>query len=179
MPAVLLKTDHAAESVEVSLERTGAGGDETYAARIGAKKFAVVIESTGEGAGWMQLNGRRMPFHVVRANGTVHVWVSGRTYRLDLIERTARRTRDGTAAARRSDLTAPMPGTVLKVLVKVGQQFEAHAPLVVMESMKMEITLSAPHAGRVKEVACRPGQLVAMSAVLMRFDEKDDGSATP
>ncbi len=71
-----------------------------------------------------------------------------------------------------------MPGTILKVFVSVGQRFEAHAPLVVMESMKMEMTLSAPHPGKVKEVACRPGQLVAMGAVLMRFDEKGDAGAT-
>jgi 3-methylcrotonyl-CoA carboxylase alpha subunit len=78
---------------------------------------------------------------------------------------------------RRNDLTAPMPGTVLKVLVAPGQRFEAHAPLVVMESMKMEMTLSAPHAGRVGMIECRPGQLVAMGAVLMRFNEGGDGGA--
>ncbi|KAB2945072.1 MAG: acetyl-CoA carboxylase biotin carboxyl carrier protein subunit, partial [Phycisphaerae bacterium] len=47
------------------------------------------------------------------------------------------------------EVKAPMPGTILKILVKPGDVVTAHQPLVVMESMKMEMTLSASGAGRV------------------------------
>ncbi len=176
MAHVRLKAPGAAEPIDVSLDQTPGDGD-AYTAKFGKKKIGVQVESTGDGSGLLHISGRVVPYHVVRNDGTLYVWVGGRTYRFEVVERTARRSKGGTAAARRSDLTAPMPGTVLKVLVSAGQKFEAHAPLVVMESMKMEMTLSEPHAGKVKEISCKPGQLVAMGAVLMRFDEKNDGDA--
>lgn len=175
MPQVRLKAPGAAEPVEVSLEQSAGDGEE-YTARLGRKKLVFRIDSTGAGAGLLHLNGRLVPFHVVRADGTVFAWVAGRTYRFEIVERAARRSKGGASAGRRADLTAPMPGTVLKVLVAAGQSFEANSPLVVMESMKMEMTLSEPHGGKVKEISCKPGQLVAMGAVLMRF-EKGDGDA--
>jgi len=64
-----------------------------------------------------------------------------------------------------------MPGSILHVNASPGDVFAAHAPLVVMVSMKMEMTLTVPHAGKVKEVCCQPGQLVEIGAVLMRFEE--------
>lgn len=177
MPKVVLKLDGAAQPVQVSLDRDAGGRNHAYAVGIAGRRIDVRIEPAGEAAGLLHVNGRIVSYHTVRTNGIVHVWLGGRTYRFEHIQRTARRAGGSTTAARRSDLTAPMPGTVLKVLVARGERFAAHAPLVVMESMKMEMTLSAPHAGRVKEIACRTGQLVAMGAVLMRFDEADDGDA--
>ena len=177
MPPMELKPEGAARPVQVTLYLDAGGGSHAYAVIIAGRRADFRVESPGEGAGWLQVNGRIVPYHVVRNNGIVHVWLAGRTYRIEHVQRSARRAGGAVTAARRNDLTAPMPGTVLQVLVARGQRFEAHAPLVVMESMKMEMTLSAPHAGRVKEIACRTGQLVAMGAILMRFDEADDGDA--
>jgi biotin carboxyl carrier protein len=61
-----------------------------------------------------------------------------------------------------------MPGTVRKINVAPGDHFEAHQPLVVMESMKMEMSLSMPHPGTVAQLSCEVGQLVDMGAVLLR-----------
>ncbi|MDQ1423465.1 MAG: propionyl-CoA carboxylase alpha chain [Acidimicrobiaceae bacterium] len=55
---------------------------------------------------------------------------------------------------------APMPGTVVKVLVEVGQTVEAGDPLVVLEAMKMEHTLTSPHAGIVEAVHVNVGDQV-------------------
>jgi 3-methylcrotonyl-CoA carboxylase alpha subunit len=177
MAQVLLKTGDAAGAIDVSLERAGNSGDDKFTASIGKKKIDVRIESMENGRGSLRIGATSVPFHVVRSDETVYVWIRGRTYRFELVERKARRASGIATVSARSELTAPMPGTVLKVLVAAGQSFEAHAPLVVMESMKMEMTLSEPHAGRVKEIACRPGQLVPMGSVLMRFEEKNDGAA--
>ncbi|MFE2421615.1 acetyl/propionyl/methylcrotonyl-CoA carboxylase subunit alpha [Streptomyces hokutonensis] len=63
-------------------------------------------------------------------------------------------------------LTAPMPGTVTVVKVAVGDQVTAGQSLLVVEAMKMEHVVSAPHAGIVTELDVTPGATVAMDQVL-------------
>lgn len=57
-------------------------------------------------------------------------------------------------------LTAPMPGTVIKVLVAPGEAVRSGATLLVLEAMKMEWPLRAPRDGVVARLNCREGELV-------------------
>ncbi|GIW71402.1 MAG: hypothetical protein KatS3mg102_0944 [Planctomycetota bacterium] len=66
--------------------------------------------------------------------------------------------------------TAPMPGRVLRVLVEPGAVLEPHAPLVILESMKTELTVSAAHPGVVRAVLVQPGEQVQAGAPLVELD---------
>ncbi|MEO7908480.1 MAG: biotin carboxylase N-terminal domain-containing protein [Roseiflexaceae bacterium] len=72
---------------------------------------------------------------------------------------------DGSAS-----LEAPMPGTLIKVLVDVGQSVVARQPLVVLEAMKMEHVVTAPYAGVVRKLPFRTGALVAKGAALVEIE---------
>jgi acetyl-CoA/propionyl-CoA carboxylase, biotin carboxylase, biotin carboxyl carrier protein len=74
------------------------------------------------------------------------------------------------AVAPGGSLQAPMPGTVLRVDVREGQEVAAGEPLMVLEAMKMELAVSAPAAGMVTAVLVRPGDLVARGQVLAEVD---------
>jgi biotin carboxyl carrier protein len=63
-------------------------------------------------------------------------------------------------------LAAPMPGKIVKVLVKQGEAVSARQPLVVIEAMKMENELRAASDGRVAEIHVRDGQSVEAGALL-------------
>jgi len=65
------------------------------------------------------------------------------------------------------NLTAPMPGKVIRLLVEAGQAVVASQGLVVIEAMKMENELRAPRAGTVREVHVREGQAVEAGALLV------------
>ena len=82
----------------------------------------------------------------------------------------ARRYRRGAAgqkaAAGEVRVTAPMPGRILRVLVKPGDEVAARQGLVVVEAMKMENEIASPKAGRVKEVAVSGGQSVESGRLL-------------
>jgi biotin carboxyl carrier protein len=71
-------------------------------------------------------------------------------------------------------LTAPMPSLVLKVLVKAGQKVRAHQPLVVLEAMKMEHSIEAPHDGTVKVVHCKEGGRVRDGELLVEMQQDDE-----
>jgi acetyl/propionyl-CoA carboxylase alpha subunit len=73
--------------------------------------------------------------------------------------------------AEQSEVTAPMPGTVIRVLVEAGQRVEARQPLVVLEAMKMETPLASPYEGAVRAVHVAEGDRVAGGALLVELDE--------
>ncbi|WP_305124030.1 acetyl-CoA carboxylase biotin carboxylase subunit [Streptomyces sp. ODS05-4] len=72
----------------------------------------------------------------------------------------------GGAHAGADSLTAPMPGTVTVVKVAVGDEVTAGQGLLVVEAMKMEHVIAAPHDGTVAELDVAPGAAVAMDQVL-------------
>ena len=74
-------------------------------------------------------------------------------------------------AAEQSRLTAPMPGTVIKVLTEAGARVSARQPLVVLEAMKMETPLVSPYDATVRAVHVSEGDRVAGGAVLVELDE--------
>jgi 3-methylcrotonyl-CoA carboxylase alpha subunit len=76
----------------------------------------------------------------------------------------------GDAAAVAGGLTAPMPGKVVAVLVAEGDQVEAAQPLVVIEAMKMEHTISAPGAGKITALRYQVGEQVDEGAALVGFE---------
>lgn len=73
----------------------------------------------------------------------------------------------GVARASNDSLTAPMPGQIIGVLVAEGQPVTAGDPLMILEAMKMEHTIRAPHDGIVATIHYRPGDQVRASAVLL------------
>jgi acetyl/propionyl-CoA carboxylase alpha subunit len=77
----------------------------------------------------------------------------------------------GTGGREQSEVLAPMPGTVIRVLVAAGDSVEARQPLVVLEAMKMETPLVSPYAAIVRAVHVAEGDRVAGGAALVELDE--------
>jgi biotin carboxyl carrier protein len=76
----------------------------------------------------------------------------------------------GAAGAGPQRVIAPMPGKVVRVLVKPGDAVTARQGLVVVEAMKMENELRAARDGRVRDVAVKEGQSVDAGTVLLTVE---------
>ena len=72
---------------------------------------------------------------------------------------------------------APMNGTIIEVLVEVGASVSAGDPLIIMEAMKMQHTISAPSDGTVNELFCAVGELVDGGSDLLSFAAAEDAAA--
>ena len=114
------------------------------------QSFELAIEEHSEGA-TVYVEGQPIP---VRMSGT-----AGR------FGRRGSSSEQGASGPRR--IVAPMPGRVVKVLVKPGDTVDARQGLVVVEAMKMENELRAPGAGTVTEVRVAEGASVEANAVLV------------
>ena len=102
------------------------------------------------------------------ASSTLEVTLDGHTLPAALVARFGGRTGEpGTAGGGPQQVTAPMPGKVVRLLVAAGDAVELRQGLVVIEAMKMENELRASKAGRVKAVRVAEGQSVEAGALLV------------
>ncbi len=95
-------------------------------------------------------------------------WVccDGRAYQLEVAPEGRGRRRGG---AGDEALMAPMPATVVSVLVSPGQTVRAGDVLLMLEAMKMELPVKAPRDGIVKTVRCSTGELVQPGVALIEM----------
>jgi acetyl/propionyl-CoA carboxylase alpha subunit len=74
-------------------------------------------------------------------------------------------------AAAGGGLEAPMPATVTRIVATIGQTVAAGDVLVLLEAMKMELAVKAPHAGTVTRIHCEAGALVQPGVPLVELSE--------
>jgi len=158
----------------VSIARKGsllhvAIGDRTVvvdARRVGELELSLLVSTEGS-----------VPVHSVDAALAAHktagdfdVHVSGRTIPVQV--RLAggfgrQKKTDPAAGTGPQRITSPMPGKIVRVLVKPGDEVKARQGLVVVEAMKMENELRAARDGRIRDVSVVEGQSVDAGALLL------------
>ena len=65
------------------------------------------------------------------------------------------------------EIVAPMPGTIIDVLVKEGEEVLEYQEVVILEAMKMENAIPTPEAGKVKEIKVKVDDKVSTNQVLI------------
>jgi biotin carboxyl carrier protein len=113
----------------------------------------------------LDLDGRHVRFYVVHDANSYTVWIQGRTYHFKRTGKSA--LQEPVAISSTGEIRALMPGKLLRLEVKVGDQVSEKQIVAIMESMKMESALQAPKTGRIAEIRCRQGQVVEMGEVIM------------
>ncbi|OPG08182.1 biotin carboxylase N-terminal domain-containing protein [Microbispora sp. GKU 823] len=126
------------------------------------------LEWTGTDEAAVTLGGVTRRYAVARNRDTVWLAEGGRAWPVTRHDPGDPKDRQGGALAGDGVVRSPMPGTVLLVKAAEGDRVTAGQPLVVVEAMKMEHTLTAPADGVLAELRARPGQTVELDAVLAR-----------
>jgi biotin carboxyl carrier protein len=151
---------------EVELNGAGSGGRRRYvidgreieadAAEINPGVFSILI-------GAQVFEARVEPFA-----GKLRVHVDGKEYAAMVHDPRRWRRGDGVAAETqgRQQVIAPMPGKVVRVLVKPGEEVEAGQGIVVVEAMKMQNAVRSPKIGTVERVLVAEGQAVNAGEVV-------------
>jgi biotin carboxyl carrier protein len=68
------------------------------------------------------------------------------------------------------EITAPMPGKVIDILVQEGDEVLEYQDVLILEAMKMENAIPAPEAGRIKQIIVKKDDTVATQQVLMLLE---------
>ena len=110
--------------------------------------------------------GRHISGRVIRVDDRFHVFWQGRHRVISWSDPIAHA---GESESDDGRLTAPMPGKIVQLMVAEGASVEKGAPLLIMEAMKMEHTISAPAKGKVEALNYAVGDQVAEGAQLLSF----------
>ncbi|WP_241119982.1 acetyl/propionyl/methylcrotonyl-CoA carboxylase subunit alpha [Achromobacter xylosoxidans] len=153
------------ETRHVTVVRQGA--DWTLDSGDGAQPFAWRAEAATGPARTLRitLDGRERAGTVVLHADKAHVFGDGGARVLDLYDPLAHA--QDTQGDHGGGLTAPMPGKIISIAVKAGDSVTKGQPLLVMEAMKMEHTISAPADGKVEELFYAVGDQVTEGAELV------------
>jgi len=125
--------------------------------------------------------GRKSHRILASRNGTEEwtLHMSGRHLRARVVDERTRAIREMTAVKERSGgpkaLRAPMPGLVIQVEAKEGDEVVPGQGLVIVEAMKMENELKSEGKGKISRILVEPGQVVQKDQLLMEF-EAPEGS---
>lgn len=114
------------------------------------------------------LSGRSHEIYVTpSAGGQFQLQSEGREFTAEVIDpRSWRGRHSGAEAEGRQQIVAPMPGKVVRLLVKAGDAVEVGQGLLVVEAMKMQNEIRSPKSGTVERVVAAEGQAVNAGEVL-------------
>lgn len=141
---------HSTKWVEEKLDLSG------IAAHIAAS--VPPTEGLVEKTTTVEVNGKRF---------AVRVWVPESGGTAPMARRTARTSAATSSSISSGDVVAPMQGTIVKILVTVGQEVNAGDAVIVLEAMKMENQLQADKAGTIKAINAKIGDKVGAGDVLV------------
>ncbi len=163
-----------------SLEEDSAGRDTDAGTKLGIELSietgGVYPGGVGEGLCRAEL-GAVHAFAWAWVGQELHLWLDGslRVFRrADPSTAPARRRSGASAGEGGGEILAPMPGAILEVLVAPGDRVERNQTVVVMESMKMELVITASRSGVVRRVAVEAGQQVDRGMRLLELAPDDD-----
>ncbi|WP_042448923.1 acetyl/propionyl/methylcrotonyl-CoA carboxylase subunit alpha [Streptacidiphilus jiangxiensis] len=174
-----------AEPVLVQVRPLRGGGDHAFEVRVGDGELVRAEARTDlvDGAGRLAVtvDGLTRGF-ACGVDGAAHgdgtVWLSrdGDSWACHVHDPIAELALGG-AGAHGGSLTAPMPGTVTLVKASVGDQVKRGQAVLVLEAMKMEHVITAPHDGTVAQLKVVPGGTVSMDDLLAVIAPAESASA--
>ena len=151
------------QQIGVEVERRG----DRVVARVGPREYDLEFFSPEEGVYTFFVEDQVFEAQVSRLDETsLRVQIGSRVLTTKLIDRKHRRSNVDSSIEGQQNLVAPMPGRVVSVLLKPGDEVAAGQGVVVVEAMKMQNEIKSPKSGRVVEVRVTEGETVKANQVL-------------
>jgi biotin carboxyl carrier protein len=135
-------------------------------ARIDGEELSAALETLADGSAILAVEGRRYHINGAKRANAILVAAGAMSAEYQVVE--ARRAGHQVGLTSPT-IDAPMPGTVLKILVEEGAKVATNDPLIVLEAMKTETTLSAESPAVIKRVCVQVGQRVDHGATLIEL----------
>ena len=167
----MYKISTGAHTFDVELDSTGSAG------KVNGEEITVDIANLSANSWHLIKDDQSYNVQVVKAemeSKTFTIWVNGKEYEVkakddfDLL--LDKMGLADLATSKVNEIKAPMPGLVLQIMVKPGQEVKKDDPILILEAMKMENVLKSPTDGVVKEIGVSKGEAVEKNTVLITFE---------
>jgi biotin carboxyl carrier protein len=142
--------------------------DQNFKVIVDGQAVSVTTPATRTGIedfDWLIIDGR--PYELTLDRDFRWIKSASGIYLIDVRDQGRMTTRPRSGDGR---IKAPIPGLITQIMAVEGEEVQAGQPLLVLEAMKMENEIRAPHSGRVKTINVKPGQGVSLHEVLAEID---------
>ena len=140
---------------------------------LGGNEIELTVTTQDGQQGWCTTSdGSLHSFAWSWAGNSLELWLDGDVFIFERVERRGRSDRETSVGG--SDILALMPGTVKQILVAPGDSVERGQTVIIMESMKMELTIAAHRDGVVKRISVEQGSQVEKGMRLLELEDLPD-----
>ncbi len=156
----------------VDLEPASPGGE--IKAKVNNTEFNQAAIKISENC-LILVNGDRVSkVYVAESGDKLYAHIDGRVIALGKVDENRKSfSRDALEFGAKDQVSTPMPGKVVKILVEVGEKVALKQPLVIVESMKMENELKSPANGTVKSIHFAAGDLVGTDQPIIKIEPEE------
>lgn len=137
--------------------------------RVGDKETEASIEPLGEHSFLLRLPTRQVMVDWARRDRDIFLQIDGESFRLREEDAAHSMADADHGEAAEPMVNAPLPGKVVKLLVKPGDQVRKGQAMIIIDSMKVEFELKAPREGAVEKVLAAEGQQLEVGQNLILF----------
>lgn len=167
--ARIIALEHGKQRIEVTLR----GHDGNYKVELDGTSHSIAGARTEAEVFSAVMDGHRHNMPQLRGHQMLALHdADGRRWRF---RRAPAFVWSGDVASSNNTVIAPMPGRIVLLKAAAGDEVSEGSELLVMEAMKMELTLKAPRDGRIERINAAEGDFVEADAVLVSFEEVSDG----
>jgi 3-methylcrotonyl-CoA carboxylase alpha subunit len=151
------------------LEVTISGSGSKYVLKVGDKELTVTDFSLQGRRLTITLDGKKLEGLISVSGADITIFYGGRVISLHRFVHGI----DDDEGAGEGRIITPMPGKIVDVLVNLGEEVSKDQPLMIMEAMKMEMTIRASCDGAIDELPVSKGDQVADGVLLISIEQKD------
>lgn len=156
----------------VEFETQGASGE--IKAKVNEESFSPSVIRISDNIILILSGVKIQKAYVASDNGKVFVHIDGKVVPFDkVIEGQKNFSREALEYGSKDQVSTPMPGKIVKILVKEGEKVTLKQPLVIVESMKMENELKSPSNGVIKSIHFAAGDLVGTGQPIIRIEPEE------
>ncbi|MCX7735172.1 MAG: acetyl-CoA carboxylase biotin carboxyl carrier protein subunit [Candidatus Kapabacteria bacterium] len=160
---------HNGKKIKVELEKI----NNEYNLLIDNNKKNLSITKFSENCLLINNNGTTRKFYYAKSDKFIYINSNGFTSKLEIVDDDEESQFDYDKKSGNKDIIKPpMPGSVVKVLVEVGQLVSEGEPLIIVEAMKMETTLYSSIDGKVTELNVQTGEQVDSDKILLIVEKE-------
>ena len=142
---------------------------------LGGNENELTVTTQDGQQGWCTTSdGSLHSFAWAWAGNSLELWLDGDVFIFERVERRARSDRETSVGG--SDILALMPGTIKQILVAPGDSVKRGQTVIIMESMKMELTIAAHRDGVVKQIPVEQGGQVEKGMRLLELEDQPDSA---
>lgn len=150
--------------------------DRQYRVNLDDKEYLVDSSQISDNCLSLLVNGKAFTVYFAEADGKRYFSIGGEQFCIQEAksESVTAAEADSTALDEAPTVASPMPGKVVKILVKEGDGVEKGQGLVIVEAMKMENEIKSPVKGKVEKVNFKPGDLVDAAQPIIEIKPEEE-----